>query len=317
MTHKKIRLAPKKQAWANQFKPDVLRGAPLRPSLSTGTQYQGEVLRLVEMMTRETHRELMRLFTSPVFDADEDLTARIMREETGELPYAVAMDASIASQARIVMNRLQDRFRVLFNRAATDATRRMVERSLANSASELKTSLKDLSGQVSLKTDILTGELNDTVIASTAYAVNLFKRIPADYLAGVSDDVLRSITTGNGLQDLIPAIEKHGIQIRNYAKNTALDQTRKVVNSINAGRLQALGCKQFEWLHSGGSNQPRPLHKNVLNGKIYSFDDLPVIDERTQERGIPGQAINCHCVMRPVFTFNNDDEQDNGTGSGN
>jgi uncharacterized protein with gpF-like domain len=30
---------------------------------------------------------------------------------------------------------------------------------------------------------------------------------------------------------------------------------------------------------------------------------LPVIDPRTGERGIPGQAINCRCVMRPLVEF--------------
>jgi uncharacterized protein with gpF-like domain len=36
---------------------------------------------------------------------------------------------------------------------------------------------------------------------------------------------------------------------------------------------------------------------------VYSFDDLPVVDERTGETGIPGQAVNCRCTMSPVFDF--------------
>ena len=40
-----------------------------------------------------------------------------------------------------------------------------------------------------------------------------------------------------------------------------------------------------------------------LNGGIFDFDNLPVIDEKTGERGIPGQAINCKCRMRPIVEF--------------
>jgi len=42
--------------------------------------------------------------------------------------------------------------------------------------------------------------------------------------------------------------------------------------------------------------------------EIFSFDDLPVIDRRSGERGIPGQAINCRCRMAPVIEFDNDEE---------
>ena len=71
--------------------------------------------------------------------------------------------------------------------------------------------------------------------------------------------------------------------------------------------MQGLGVKKFKWLHSMGGKEPRPLHKNVLNGNVYSFDDPPVIDERTGERGLPGVLINCRCRMLPVIEFKADD----------
>lgn len=54
--------------------------------------------------------------------------------------------------------------------------------------------------------------------------------------------------------------------------------------------MKSAGVKKFQWLHSAGGRDPRPLHINDypsgLNGGIFSFDDLPVIDEKTGERGI-------------------------------
>ena len=64
--------------------------------------------------------------------------------------------------------------------------------------------------------------------------------------------VMRSITTGEGLADLIPALDKiEGIAGRR-AKNIALDQTRKAYAGISRQKLMSNGVKQFEWVHSGG-----------------------------------------------------------------
>lgn len=310
MAHRQIYLGAKRAAWAEQFKPKTLKGAPLRPAAVTANAFHGEIAKLVESMISTTRSEISALFGADTFDAP-DLHTRIAIEEGALAPLAPTMDASIASQARILMNKLQARFTVMFNRAATDATRRMVERSLRNSATTLKTSLKEMAGNVTLKTDILTSELSDVVTASIAEAVGLIKRVPEKYLGQVQGDVMRSITSGTSLE---ASLDKQGVMIRNWSKNTAMDQTRKVYNSINRDRMQAVGVKKFEWLHSGGSNQPREYHKaqwpQGLNGGIFSFDDLPVIDKRTGERGIPGQAPNCHCVMIPVFSFDDDDDDE-------
>ena len=114
---------------------------------------------------------------------------------------------------------------------------------------------------------------------------------------------LRSILPGGrGLQDLeqLDAIKNKTV---NRGANIARDQTRKAYNNLNAARMRKVGVTEFIWRHSGGGRNPRDLRQNVLNGKKFSLDDLPVIDERTGETGIPGQAINCKCTMEPVVTF--------------
>ena len=88
----------------------------------------------------------------------------------------------------------------------------------------------------------------------------------------------------------------------------ARDQTSKATAAINRARMQGLGVRKFKWLHSGGGKEPRPLHKNTLNGNVYSMDDPPVIDEKTGERGIPGALVSCRCLAIPVITFG--DESD-------
>jgi SPP1 gp7 family putative phage head morphogenesis protein len=118
----------------------------------------------------------------------------------------------------------------------------------------------------------------------------------------VQGAVMRSITTGNGMQDLVPYLQKHkGITLRR-ARMIAQDQTKKSFSYLSKARMEASGVLQYEWLHTSGSRHPRKLHI-AMNGHIYRYDDPPVIDEKTGERGIPGQAINCACRMRPILNF--------------
>ena len=72
--------------------------------------------------------------------------------------------------------------------------------------------------------------------------------------------------------------------------------------------MRDVGITQFKWVHAGGSKDPRNYHKNVLNGKVFNVDDPPIIDQKTGERGYPGQAINCKCYQVPVIEFSNGDQ---------
>lgn len=215
-----------------------------------------------------------------------------------------AQDASIASQARILTNKLMETFDQLFADHAKPLAEKMLRNANKLSAINLQSSLKTLSRGLTLKTNFVTAGLKDITKAAVAENVALIKSISEYYLGSVQKTVLRSITTGNGLQDLMPALKKFKGITERKAKDIALDQTRKVYNAINSERMQSVGIKEFEWLHSGGGQKPRIDHIE-MNGNIYSFDNLPVIDKKTGERGIPGQAINCGCTMRPIIRFDN------------
>lgn len=289
MAAAKVRLSPKKQKWRDQFKVGAVRGKTLRVAVSIETRYQAALNLQIDKMVKETEREVLALFGAFGHDGTD-----------------YAFDASIASQARILTNALMSKFDALFARVAAPIAYTMVDQVDKNSESTLKSSLKELSGNMSFKTDVLTGPLNDVLTATVAENVNLIKRVPEKYLNDIQGMVMRSIQTGS--VNIQEELGKYNVSVRNWAANTSRDQVRKAYNGINKGRMLALGLKKFEWVHSQGSNKPRPLHKNVLNGQIFSFDDLPVIDERTGEKGIPGQAPNCRCQMRPVMEFEDDED---------
>lgn len=276
-------ISQKKSKWVKQFKPQMLKGKPLNNNAAVEARYNKALQLLVQKMIKTTEKEIQKLYKSD--DAKAHFT----------------MDGSVASQARILINSLTKKFNEMFGTSAKLISERMVNDSDKSSKSSIIDSLKDVAG-MTINTNVTSADLKNTMKSNIAQNVQLIKTIPQQYLDRVGGTVYRSITSGQGLKELMPRIEEYGKMTEKRAHRIALDQTRKAYNSINADRLTKIGIKEFEWVHTAGSNKPRQDHIE-MDGNIYSFDDLPVIDENTGERGIPGQAINCRCIMRPIIKF--------------
>ena len=86
---------------------------------------------------------------------------------------------------------------------------------------------------------------------------------------------------------------------------------------LKATHYQDMGCTHFKWLRST-SKEKRELHleyaketnnKYGIGGtNIFAFDNPPIIDERTGQRGLPGQTYNCRCdlvgIKNPQYYIN-------------
>lgn len=274
----------------------VLKGRRLAYNVGVQSWYVRELKALVNKLISSVQTEVLNFFKSP--------TAEEFFNDEGKL---AAMDASITSRAKSLNHLLSSVFDNLISGAAVKLAEDMVNRTNKTSQNNLKSSMETLTGTVVLSFNQTSDDVKEIMAATVAENVSLIKTITGTYLDNVQKAVLRSITTGRGLADLIPAIEQNLVgfagDTRRKAKNVALDQTRKAYNNINRQRMEQIGQKKFEWVHSGGGQRPRKDHI-AMNGNIYSFDDLPVIVPKTGERGIPGQAINCMCTMIPVIEFN-------------
>lgn len=288
-----LKFSKQKLNWARNRKV-VLHGKRLNYNEGVRIEYQKKLLTLVRRMTDETERRIAALFRKG--DAK-----RYFKEQR----QVATQDDTIYNQSKQLLNELNAKFKRLFNLNAKPTAQKMVANSNDVSASSLSSSLKDLTG-LTIGTDFIPKSLTPVINASIAENVSLIKSVPDKYFSDITQSVMRSITTGNGLSDLVSDIQKYDAQTHRRVKNIAIDQTRKAYNNINKHRMMSVGYKKFKWLHSGGGQHPRKLHQ-AMSGNIYSFDDLPVIDENTGERGIPGQAINCGCTMTPVYEFNQGD----------
>lgn len=279
---------------ARQVEGGTFKGTALNPPLSTEARYRDQLERMVAQMRGETERELRKLY--------------------GQLGAQDApgwgMDGpSLASQARILTNALSAKFQAAFARRARGLADQLARNVEGASKTSLHASLKELSGGISLKTSVVTPRLREAVKASIAENVGLIKSIPQEYFLKIQGSVMRNITAGNGTAGILDTIEHIGAVTSRRAALIARDQTSKATTAVNSARMSALGIRKFEWLHSGGGKEPRKLHED-LSGRVFSLDDPPVIDDKTGERGLPGQLINCRCRMVPVIDFGNaeDDE---------
>lgn len=294
------RFSPQKYEWAKN-RDTHLQGIPLNYSAALKARYEKELRTLIAKMARETQRSIARLFdgnaANEYFEKQEELAS---------------MDESISSSSKKVLNGLYLKFYSLFSGKSDELAKNMVNGANNASKSALKSSVKQLTGGLELKTDFIPAGLKEVVKSSITENVSLIKSIPEEYFKNITGAVMRSITNGSGTKELISTMKKYYGETDRRAKNIALDQTRKAYNSINKQRMMAAGFKKFKWLHSNGGQHPRKSHI-AMSGNIYSFDDLPVINQEqvdkgysAPERGIPGQAINCGCVMNVVYEFNDE-----------
>src|SRR5580658_8767314 len=103
-----MKITKRKAKWAAN-RNTTLRGTDLRYNVSQQLKYERALNALVREMADETKRAVKKLFKSKTAQA-----------------YLSAQDASIGSQARILMNALLDKFSQLFAYKSRTLAERMV-----------------------------------------------------------------------------------------------------------------------------------------------------------------------------------------------
>jgi SPP1 gp7 family putative phage head morphogenesis protein len=281
---RKIRLTKKRQAWAEP-RQATLKGERLSPySGAAASKYDAQLQRMVKAMRKEYNDEVRRLFKT---HADEE--------------SALAMDASLASQARMLFNSLGKKWAQIFGSRATRITEQMIDGTSMASKRNLGESLKKISGGITIKVPDMPAALQEQITAATAENVGLIKSVQQQLHERISQLVLRSVATGGkGAAEIFEEIRHYEGLTEKRAKLIAIDQTRKITAVMNAERAKAVGIKKFEWVHSGGGSDPRKRHLE-LDGTIHSYDDPPIIDPKTGQRGLPGVLVNCRCVAVPIL----------------
>lgn len=272
-------------------KQNQVEGQTLIANAATGERYAKRVKRVMRLMNKELLSGVKGCFDGRAEDS----------KVTG---------GSLVPQLRMLFNYLLKKYNPLFAVLAKSVTQKMVNETLKHSTVTLKTSLKEVSQDLVVNPDFMDDRLREITQASVLEATSLIKTIPQKYIGDVQQVLTHSISTeGKGFAELKPFLQKLYNGNERKAELVAMDQTRKVYNSIQAYKLQKMGVKKFKWIHSGGGREPRELHQK-LHGKIFSFNAPPFIGVMYGKEvyGLPGHLPNCACSFTPVFDFENEDD---------
>lgn len=112
------------------------------------------------------------------------------------------------------------------------------------------------------------------------------------------DRVLVNTFEGNRAETLVKTLE-HDFQISyNKAKFLARQETSLLMSQYREERYKSIGVQKYKWSTSGDS-RVRPMHKR-LNGKVFDWDNPPVVDEMGHRRH-PGEDFGCRCIAIPLL----------------
>lgn len=267
-----------------KIKTSQLKGKPLHMPVSAGEQYSRRLRKLVKLMTDETRREVMALFRSD--DAREYF----------------ATDANIAIQFREMLSLITVRFETLFARHGENIAKAMIDRTDEAAKLQLQNSFNAFVDAVTLRVDDMPAGMKEILAASVSENVDLIKSIPSQYLDKVKGAVMRSITTKEGgIGRLTEELQKYDGITKRRAGLIAMDQTRKAYQTVNLQRSRAAGVKKGIWVHTGGTKEPRKLHKDY-NGKEFNLAEGAPIGANG-EYVQPGQEPFCRCTWIPIVDF--------------
>lgn len=144
-----------------------------------------------------------------------------------------------------------------------------------------------------LEVSLITPEQLDGVVKQN---VELIKTVGKDYLSTIQSRIESAIREGKSQKELAQILQKDTKADRNRARFWASDQLGKAYGEVNLKNQQAAGFNKFIW-RTQLDQRVRDKHL-VLEGKEFSYDDLPVVDGR---RIKPSEDYNCRCWSEPVL----------------
>lgn len=131
-------------------------------------------------------------------------------------------------------------------------------------------------------------------------------------IANLRKNVQASVFAGNRFDAVIKIIrDSHDVSI-NKARFLARQETRLLVTKFKQTRYEDAGVSEYRWGISNNPIQPKgaPYVKGmvrhdhgVLAGKVFAWNNPPVVDSNTGKRANPGQDYNCRCYAIPIVRF--------------
>jgi len=325
-TYQLKKLKPKKKIKKERF--PALRGSPQRgvhemapiiTPMSLAHSYAGKLLDLSKKMISEVESAVLHLHQRMLVDlkrvsVQDSLT--FDEEEPGdksdefekikaqfEFENLNAFEA-IEKKYNDLFSEISEPLAKKFTLSLSDASKKGAAHSI-NSASSVQAKMEN---PLELKSSFADMGLEKDLSTIINNNIDLIKTVPKEYFSDLKKQTQESFSKdyGEGTQGIYDflkynakGIKKYGGTVERRILFIAQNETRKNYSALAAVRVQKAGVKKFIWHSTGAGLVPRESHKE-LSGQTFEYDNPPVIDEHSGERGIPGQTYNCHCYAEPV-----------------
>jgi SPP1 gp7 family putative phage head morphogenesis protein len=138
-------------------------------------------------------------------------------------------------------------------------------------------------------------EIESAFVNNLEYHINGYSQ---RQISKMRTDIAAMLDDGATPQEVSQYLQKRWGQAKRKADFLAFNETNIFTAQLEAFQNQSAGFTHFQWI-TNLDGLERPLHR-VLNGNIFRYDDLPVIDERTGQKGLPATTYNCRCKAKPV-----------------
>lgn len=125
------------------------------------------------------------------------------------------------------------------------------------------------------------------------------KKWEAKEIAKMRQDVQKMVLEGARTPTVAKYFEQRWGVASNKAEFLAINETHLAGSIIKATRYQEMGFTHFKWGRSS-SKEKRKLHEEYY-GKVFAYNEPPIIDEQLNINGLPRQIWNCKCHAQPVI----------------
>lgn len=138
--------------------------------------------------------------------------------------------------------------------------------------------------------DIAENYTNNMQLYITKFAQ---KRIPE-----MRRKVMVAVLAGYREDYVMDMLQREYNIAKDKAKFLAQNETSILMAHLKKNLYKEMGFTHFKWVAIMDA-KVREEHAH-LNNTIWEFDNPPIIDEHTGQKGLPGETYNCRCGLIPV-----------------
>jgi len=151
--------------------------------------------------------------------------------------------------------------------------------------------IKAVPGEIGIKATITKG-IKENLIESYNTNMNLsIKDWTEKAVERLREKVQKNVYSGMRADKLQKVLMSEYDVTRKKAEFLARQETSLMVSKYREERYKSAGIQKYRWSSSQDS-RVRDRHRK-LNGRIFSWDNPPIVDEETGRRAHPGEDFNC------------------------